>query len=61
MTDQERKEYLQYLEEFRKKVRGNKELSRKFLVEVGIYTEDGQLTEPYENLYIPRPGEKSVI
>jgi hypothetical protein len=61
MTAQEREEYLQYLEEFRKKVRGNKELARKFLVEVGIYTEDGQLTEPYKNLYIPRPDEKSVI
>jgi hypothetical protein len=33
MTDQEREYLLQYMRDFREKVRGNKELARKFLVE----------------------------
>ena len=53
MTDVERKNLLTYMEDFIKKVEGNKEMARQFLVEVGIYTEDGKLTEPYRNLYIP--------
>jgi hypothetical protein len=61
MTDQEREKHLQYVRAFREKIKGNTELCRKYLVEIGIYTEDGQLTEPYKNLYIPRPDEKSVI
>jgi hypothetical protein len=59
MTAQEREEYLQFLKEFRKNL--TKESARAFLVEIGIYTEDGQLTEPYKNLYIPDPEDEPVV
>jgi hypothetical protein len=61
MTDQEREEFLRYMEEFRLKIKGNRELSREFLIAAGIYTEEGVLAEPYEDLYIPRPDEKAVV
>ena len=57
MTDREREEFLAYVEEFKKKVAGNKEMARDFLVKVGIYTKEGKLTEPYKHLYIPPPVE----
>ena len=60
MTDRERKEFLEYLEELKTRVTGNKELSRYFLVKAGICTEDGMLTEPYQHLYIP-PRETACI
>ena len=53
MTEIERKNLLAYMENFIKEVSGNKEMARKFLVEVGICTKDGKLTEPYKNLYLP--------
>ena len=56
MTEEERKELLAYIEEFKKKIAGNKELARQFLVEVGIYTPEGRLAEPYQNMYIPKVG-----
>ena len=54
MTDEERKELLAYIEEFKQKIVGNKELARQFLIEVGIYTPEGRLAEPYQNLYFPK-------
>ena len=54
MTDEERNELLGYIEDFKNRVSGNKELARKFLVDVGIYTCEGKLAEPYQNLYIPK-------
>ncbi|GHT25589.1 hypothetical protein FACS189430_12220 [Bacteroidia bacterium] len=54
MTDKEREDCLRDMEAFRLKLRGNKELSRQFLIDAGIYTKDGVLAEPYKNLYIPR-------
>ena len=53
MTEIERKNLLAYMENFIKEVSGNKEMARQFLIEVGICTIDGQLTEPYKNLYLP--------
>ena len=53
MTDKERQNLLTYMEEFKKKVEGNKELARDFLISVGIYTKDGILAEPYKHLYFP--------
>jgi len=54
MTEREREALIAYMKEFQKKVEGNQELAREFLVRVGIYTKEGQLTEPYKHLYIPR-------
>jgi hypothetical protein len=59
MTDQEREELLAYMRNFRENM--TKESAMKFLVDAGIYTEKGELAEPYENLYIPQPNEKSVV
>ena len=53
MTEKERNELLAYMEEFEKKVAGNKELARDFLVRAGIYTKKGKLAKPYKHLYIP--------
>jgi hypothetical protein len=36
MTDREREEFLRYMEEFRLKIKGNRELSREFLIAAGI-------------------------
>jgi len=53
MSDKEREESIRLMEEYRKKLTGNKELCREFLVKAGIYTKEGELTEPYQHLYIP--------
>jgi len=54
MTDEERKEFLADMQDFKRKVDGNKELARQFLIEAGIYTTEGRLADPYRNLYIPK-------
>ena len=54
MTEREREEFIAYMKEFQKKVEGNRELARDFLVRAVIYTKEGKLTEPYQHLYIPR-------
>jgi len=53
MTDKEREDSIRLMEEYRKKLSGNKELCRNFLVKAGIYTEEGILTDPYKHLYVP--------
>ena len=53
MTDKERQNLLSYMNEFKKKVEGNKELALDFLSRVGICTKEGNLTEPYKHLYFP--------
>jgi len=53
MDEKEREELLAYVEEFKKKLEGNRELARDFLIRAGIYTKEGKLTEPYQHLYIP--------
>ena len=53
MTDKERKNLLAYMEEFKKKVEGDKELAQQFLIEVGIYTKNGKLAKPYKHLQLP--------
>ena len=53
MDEKERNELLAYMENFIKEVEGNKEMARQFLIEVGIYSKEGKLTEPYKHLYIP--------
>ena len=53
MNEQERADFVAYMEDFIKKVSDNKEMARDFLVRAGIYTKDGILTEPYQNLCIP--------
>jgi hypothetical protein len=47
MTDKERADLLAYMEDFKKRVKGNKELARRLLINIGMYTED---LEPAEHL-----------
>ena len=47
MNEQERAEFIAYMEDFIKKVSGNRELSLAFLNEAGICTVDRKLTEPF--------------
>jgi hypothetical protein len=50
MTDEERKELLLYMEKALKRMNSDKEYARKLLVEVGLYTPDGELTEECKSL-----------
>tara|TARA_R110000868_G_scaffold177159_1_gene415454 strand:+ start:293 stop:466 length:174 start_codon:yes stop_codon:yes gene_type:complete len=54
MHDHERKILLQELRAYKKEVTSSKESSRKFLKDVGIITEKGNLTKNYRNLCIPK-------
>ena len=52
MTDAERKEFICLLNKFKEEIKGNKEKSRQFLIDAGIYNADGSLTEPYKYLIL---------
>jgi len=54
MTDKEKEEFSAYVEDFLKKVEGNKKMARDFLIRAGIYTKKGKLATPYQHLYLPR-------
>lgn len=47
MTEKERKELLNKMEQVRILVGSSKEEARKFLIKVGIITEKGNLRKPY--------------
>ncbi len=50
MSDKELKELLGLMEKMRKKLKGDKEASRKFLVDAGIFTKKGNLRKPYREM-----------
>lgn len=50
MSDKELKELIGLLEGLRKKLKGDREASRAFLVRAGIFTEKGNLRKPYKEL-----------
>jgi hypothetical protein len=50
MNEQERAYFLAFADEYEKKMKGNPELARRFLINMGLYTEDLELTEPYKHL-----------
>lgn len=54
MTQEERRELIQKLEDLRKELKESPEKSLTFLEDVGILDEDGNLTEQYKNLRIPK-------
>jgi hypothetical protein len=49
MTDKEYKQLLKEIKAYAKRVSVDKEEARRFLMSTGIYTETGELTEPYRN------------
>ena len=50
MTDKEREELLRYMKKTVKRMNTDKEYSRKLLIEIGLYTPDGELTEECKHL-----------
>lgn len=54
MTDKERNEFLIILENKRKKLSKDPVAAKKFLVDIGIITDKGNLRKPYKNLCIPQ-------
>ena len=50
MTDEERKELIRRMKKAAKRMNTDKEYSRKMLIEIGLYTPDGELAEQYKNL-----------
>jgi hypothetical protein len=53
MTDTERIEFIERLERYKNKLSSNKEEAQNFLINAGIYTSAGVLSENYSNLCIP--------
>jgi len=60
MSEKKREEFLAYAKEFIKKVSADKKSARDFLIEVGIYTKEGKMAEPYQHLYIPPRKTKCI-
>ena len=50
MTNQERNELLELMENLRQRLKSDREASRQFLVDAGIYTKKGNLRKPYRDL-----------
>lgn len=57
MSDKEIRELHQMLEAYKKKVTRSKATSKKFLVELGVITEKGNLKKNYRHLCIPQEQE----
>ncbi len=53
MNDKEYKEFKEVLESYRDKVTQTKESSQEFLVDVGVFTEKGNLKKNYKHICIP--------
>jgi hypothetical protein len=52
MTEKERKEFLSILEEYKTRLSKNEKKAKEFLVDVGVYTEKGNLSKNYKHLCI---------
>lgn len=50
MSPDEIKDLLSLMEEKRKELKGDREASRRFLVDAGIFTKSGNLTKPYRKM-----------
>jgi hypothetical protein len=53
MNDLEREKMHKAFLSYKKKVTRSKKAARKFLIELGVYTEKGNLRKPYKNLKMP--------
>ena len=54
MCEKETRELLKTLKDSKKEITKTKKSSREFLVELGIFTEKGNLKKNYKDLCIPR-------
>lgn len=56
MSKKERQDFVKIIEKYREKLSKDKQASRKFLVDIGIFTKKGNLRQPYKHLCI-RQGQ----
>jgi hypothetical protein len=54
MSKQERENFKKAVESYKKEVLVSKAASQQFLVELGIFTEKGNVRKPYKHLCIPQ-------
>lgn len=54
MTEQEILYFLNVLNQYKEKLSKNKKAAKKFLVDAGIYSENGNLKRNYKHLCIPQ-------
>lgn len=52
MTDKEREQFLTLLESYKKRLSKSENKAKEFLVNVGVYTEKGNLRKNYKHLCI---------
>jgi hypothetical protein len=52
MSEEERKEFIEIIEKYHKKVSGNKKAARELLYDAGIITKKGNLRRNYKHLCI---------
>jgi hypothetical protein len=45
MNEQERAYFIAFAKEYQKKIEGDPKLARQLLIDIGMYTEDGELSE----------------
>lgn len=53
MEDKDYKKFREVLESYREKVTKTKETSQEFLVDIGVFTEKGNLKKNYKHICIP--------
>ena len=54
MTEHEREKLKKALKAYKKEVTSSKKASQQFLIELGVFTNKGNLRKGYKNLCIPQ-------
>lgn len=54
MSQQEREKFEKAAKSYKKRVTSSQKASRRFLIELGIFTETGKLRDRYKHLCIPQ-------
>lgn len=61
MSDYDIEDLKKLAEAQRRKIAGNKEAARQYLIELGIFTPKGNLRKPYKHLCIPQDRAQSWL
>lgn len=54
MSKQEKENFKKAVESYKKEILASKAASQQFLVELGLFTEKGNVRKPYKHLCIPQ-------
>jgi len=54
MSQLEREKFEKAAKSYKQRVTASPEAARRFLIELGVFTEKGNLREPYKSLCIPQ-------